>query len=113
MPTDSMASLMGALNQMRRDVDMFGHFGERGFGFILPNVDGAQACGLVDRISQTLPQSVPHLSQFAPILHFGIASVPGDAKDVPTLVIESQQAMMEAAKRNVTRLRFSEINGAQ
>ncbi len=113
MPTDSMASLMGALNQMRRDVDMFGHFGERGFAFILPNVDGAQACGLVDRISQTLPQSVPHLSQFAPILHFGIASVPGDAKDVPTLVIESQQAMMEAAKRNVTRLRFSEINGAQ
>lgn len=111
MPTDSMASLMGALNQMRRDVDMFGHFGERGFGFILPMVDGAQACGLVDRIAHSLPASVPHLAQYAPVLHFGIASVPGDAKDVPTLVAASQQAMMEAAKRNVTRLRFAEING--
>jgi hypothetical protein len=110
MPTESIALLMQALNQMRRDVDSFGHFGERGFGLILPNVDSAQACGLVDRISQTLPQAVPQLSQYAPILHFGIASVPTDATDIDGLVAGAQRAMIEAANRNVTRVRFDELS---
>ncbi len=110
MPTESMALLMQALNQMRRDVDSFGHFGERGFGLILPNVDSAQACGLVDRISQMLPQAVPQLTQYAPILHFGIASVPTDATDIDALVAGAQRAMMDAANRNVTRVRFDELS---
>jgi len=109
MSSDPIQSLVTALDNMKRDIDMFGHFGERGFGLILPNIDSAQACGFADRVLQTLPQQVPQLAQFAPMLHFGIAAVPTDAKDITSLIAASQQAMMEAARRNVTRVRYSEL----
>jgi len=109
LPIETMAIITKALNAMRRDVDILGHFGERSFAFILPSVDSNQACGLVDRIAKTLPQNIPQLAEYAPILHFGIASVPTDATDLTGLVEIAQRAMMEAAKRNSTRIRWNEI----
>lgn len=109
LPAESVAAITRALDNTCREVDVFGHFGERGFAFILPNVDSNQACGLVDRIATSLPQQIPQLAEYAPILHFGIASVPTDAKDLQTLISSAQQAMFEAAKRNVTRVRFVEL----
>jgi hypothetical protein len=109
LPIESVALITRALNQMRREVDILGHFGERSFAFILPGVESTQGCGLVDRIATTLPQCIPELANYAPILHFGIASVPQDAQDLTGLVAGGQRAMLEAAKRNVTRVRHIEI----
>ena len=109
LPIESVALITQALNKMRREVDILGHFGERSFAFILPGVESSQGCGLVDRIAATLPQCIPELAHYAPILHFGIASVPQDAQDLTGLVAGGQRAMLEAAKRNVTRVRFIEI----
>lgn len=109
LPIESVALITQALNKMRREVDILGHFGERSFAFILPGVESSQGCGLVDRIAATLPQCIPELAHYAPILHFGIASVPQDAQDLTGLVAGGQRAMLEAAKRNVTRIRFIEI----
>ncbi len=109
LPIESVALITKALNKMRREVDILGHFGERSFAFILPGVESSQGCGLVDRIAATLPQCIPELAHYAPILHFGIASVPQDAQDLMGLVAGGQRAMLEAARRNVTRVRFIEI----
>lgn len=113
LPIESVALITRALNKMRREVDILGHFGERSFAFILPGVESAQGCGLVDRIATNLPQAIPELAHYAPILHFGIASVPQDAQDLTQLVAGGQRAMMEAAKRNVTRVRHIEITSPQ
>jgi hypothetical protein len=109
LPVESVALITKALNKMRREVDILGHFGERSFAFILPGVESSQGCGLVDRIAATLPQCIPELAHYAPILHFGIASVPQDAQDLIGLVAGGQRAMLEAARRNVTRVRYIEI----
>ncbi len=99
-----------AINTIKHDVDMFGHFGEKGYGLILPNANSTQAATLVDKITTNLVRVSPELQQCRPAFFIGIASVPHDAKDVETLIGNAQKAMLEAVKRNVTRLLYSDIS---
>ncbi|MBZ0189378.1 MAG: diguanylate cyclase, partial [Candidatus Obscuribacterales bacterium] len=109
MPTDSLAMLTGAVSSIKRDVDMFGHFGSRAFGILLPCIESSQACVLADRISSELPRLAPDLAKHRPVLHFGIASVPQDAQDLSSLVQKAQSAMMAAANQNILRVQAIEL----
>jgi len=109
MPMASLAIAMQTIGTIKRDVDMFGHVGDKAFGLILPGVGTNQSMALVDRIVAELPKLAPQLGGKWPILHFGIAGVPQDARDLPSLMKAAQLAMMEAADKNYTRIRSSEM----
>jgi hypothetical protein len=100
--------LTSALNKIKREVDMLGHFGTCAFGLLLPTVDGYQAASLVDRINAELPASAPQLGRYKPSLHFGIASVPYDATDLIGLVQTSQRAMFDAASLNLLKVQANQ-----
>ncbi len=98
-----------AINKIKHDVDIFGHFGERGYALILPNQNAGLAATLVDKISTNLTKFSPELAQVRPTFYFGISCVPTDAKDIEAVVSNAQKAMHEAVKKNVTRVMFSDI----
>jgi len=110
MPAEALAMLTGAVSAIKRDVDMLGHFGNRSFGLLLPNIESSQACNLADRISADLPGLAPDLARYRPSLYFGIASVPQDGTDLASLVSAAQKAMITAADRNVLRLQACELS---
>lgn len=109
LPTSALHKITSAINDTKRDVDVFGHFGERTFALILPHVAASQAGALVDRIIKDLPERAPELAEFRPAFHFGIASVPQDKQDIAGLVCGAQQAMFEAVRRNIARVEFAEL----
>lgn len=109
MTIEQLSIVTQTVCQIKRDVDMFGHIGDRGFGLILPGVGTNQSMALVDRIVAELPKLAPKLGGKWPICHFGIAGVPQDARDLPALMDAAQQAMLQAADKNYTRIRFSEL----
>lgn len=99
---------IGAIGRIKSDVDMLGHFGEKGYAIIMPNSDGHAAAVLLDKIVTNLTKFSPELSQYRPVLHFGTASVPKDSKTIQGLMNCAQQAMIEASKRGITRLTYGE-----
>lgn len=109
MPISSLALATQAISQIKRDVDVFGHVGEKSFGLILPGVGTNQSHALVDRIVADLPKLAPKLGGCWPILHFGIAGVPDDARDLPSLFHAAQNAMIHAAFKNYTRIRCADM----
>ncbi|MBK9144185.1 MAG: DUF4388 domain-containing protein [Candidatus Melainabacteria bacterium] len=106
---EEIRSITGAINRIKREVDVIGHLGERGFGLILPGVNSAQAANLIDRIMSELPQQAQGLAAYQPALHFGMASVPFDSKELTDLLSVAQGAMIAACQKNVTRLSAAEV----
>lgn len=109
MPAKALLSLSQTISTIKREVDIMGHFGDKCFGIILPDVDSARACFLVDRIITELPQRSPELAEYSPAFYFGIASVPQDGTNLRSIVSNAQKAMFEAAHRNVARVQFAEL----
>jgi hypothetical protein len=109
IPMPSLALACQTISQIKRDVDMFGHVGDKAFGLILPGVSTNQSMALVDRIVAELPKLAPKLGGKWPILHFGIAGVPQDARDLPSLMKAAQEAMIAASDKSYTRIRCSEM----
>lgn len=109
LPMSSIGLATQAIAKIKRDVDIFGHVGDRSFGLILPGVGTNQSQALVDRIMTDLPKLAPKLGGYWPILHFGIAGVPHDARDLPSLMNAAQAAMIEAANKNYTRIRSADM----
>ncbi|MBI2810574.1 MAG: DUF4388 domain-containing protein [Candidatus Melainabacteria bacterium] len=91
------------VSRIKRDVDVFGHFGPRAFALLLPNVESNQACLLVDRINSELLEITPDLKQHNISLHFGLASVPGDTSEINGLVKAAQVAMFHATSNQLLR----------
>lgn len=104
-----VALTTSAIGKIKHDVDVFGHFGEKGYAIILPNANSGQAATLVDKITTNLSKFAPELTQTRPSFFFGIANVPTDAKDLESVVSNAQKAMQEAIRKNVTRVMFSDI----
>ena len=109
MPISAVAMLTGAVEKIKREVDMFGLFGTSTFAIVLPYANSSQSCQFVDRLVADLPQLAPGLAEFRPVLYCGIANVPQDARELRALVQSSQLAMLEAVKSNVVRMRFCEM----
>ncbi|MDX2104877.1 MAG: DUF4388 domain-containing protein [Candidatus Melainabacteria bacterium] len=99
---------IGAIGRIKSEVDILGHFGDKGYAIIMPNSDSHAAAVLVDKIVTNLTKFSPELSQYRPVLHFGTASVPKDSKTIQGLMNCAQQAMIEASKRGITRLTYGE-----
>lgn len=111
IPASKVVSLiLSSINKLKQDIDMIGHFGEKGYAIIIPNGNSSQAAALVDRITTNLTKFAPELAQNRPTFYFGIASVPHDAQDVGALITNAHKAMLEASKRNITRLQFSDMS---
>ncbi len=109
VPDEVVILVTGTVSRIKRDVDMFGHFGKQAFGLLLPNVDSNQACLLVDRISSDLLQLTPDLRQYNVSLHFGLASVPQDTSDVNGLVKAAQVAMFHATSNNLLKTQAQQL----
>jgi GGDEF domain-containing protein len=110
MPAEVCALITAAVANIKRDVDMFGHFGDRAFGLLLPGIESSQACHLADRINRDLVKMKPDLEQYAPCLHFGIASAPQDATDMEGLAKAAQIAMFIAALHNDLRVEANQVS---
>ncbi len=108
-PQEVRILVTGAVSRIKRDVDMFGHFGKQAFGLLLPNVDSNQACLLVDRINSDLLHLTPDLRQYNVSLHFGLASVPQDTSEVNGLVKAAQVAMFHATSNNLLRTEAQQL----
>gem|GEM_PF-886706 len=93
-----------ALLDTKRETDLLGHFGEQSFAYLLPNVDSAQTCIMVDRINQSLPTLLPTLGHLRPMFHFGISTAPTDATSIVALSTMAQANMRMAAEKRVNRL---------
>jgi|AGTN01.3.fsa_nt_gi FOG: GGDEF domain len=104
-----VALIVNAINKIKHDVDIMGHFGEKGYAIIVPNASSSQAGSLVDKITTNLTKFAPELSQNRPNFYFGIASAPNDAQDIDTLIANAHKAMLEASKRNITRVQFGDL----
>lgn len=110
MPAEVCSLITAAVANIKRDVDMFGHFGDRAFGLLLPGIESGQACHLADRINRDLVKMKPDLEQYAPCLHFGIASAPQDATDMEGLAKAAQIAMFIAALHNDLRVEANQVS---
>ena len=106
---DLVLQVTGAIDRIKSEVDILGHYGPQGFAIIMPDSSTSQASNLVDRISTNLTKFAPELAKSRPGMHFGIATVPGDTKTLPELVSFAHRAMLEAAKRNVTRVQHGDL----
>jgi GGDEF domain-containing protein len=94
---------------IKRDVDIFGHFGTQAFALLLPNVDSNQACLLVDRINHDLLEITPDLKTFNVSLHFGLASIPQDSSEINGLVKAAQVAMFHATTNELLQTQASQL----
>jgi Domain of unknown function (DUF4388) len=98
-----------AVGRIKRDVDVFGHFGSRAYALLLPNVESNQACLLVDRINKELVDMGSDLKEHEVSLHFGLASVPGDTSEINGLVKAAQVAMFHATTNNLLRTQAQQL----
>lgn len=94
-----------------REVDSFGHFGEKGFGILLPGIRCEQATSLCSRVMNDLPAKHPELAKFNPTMHFGLASVPYDEKELEALVSSAQKAMLSAVEQNIAYIQAADLKG--
>lgn len=113
MPAEVCALLTEAVSNIKREVDMFGHFGDRAFGLLLPGIESHQACSLAGRINRDLVKLKPDLAQYEPCLHFGIASAPQDATDMDSLAKAAQVAMFIAALHNELLVEANQVSNKQ
>jgi hypothetical protein len=113
MPREVCRLLTEAVTNIKRDVDMFGHFGDRAFGLLLPGIESHQACVLADRINRDLVKLKPDLAQYEPCLHFGIASAPQDATDMEGLAKAAQLAMFIAALHNELKVEANQVSNKE
>jgi len=97
------------VSRIKRDVDVFGHFGTRAYALLLPNIESNQACLLVDRISKDLLEVNPTLKESGVALHFGLASVPGDTSEINGLVKAAQVSMFHATSNRLLRTQAQQL----
>ncbi|MDP3508398.1 MAG: DUF4388 domain-containing protein [Candidatus Melainabacteria bacterium] len=104
IPLEELCSLLRALEQSKREVDILGHFGERSFALLLPSVDVAQANVLVDRIDQNLHKVNSNFAKLKPSIYFGLASAPSDAISLSALCDVARYRLQEAVGQKKHRI---------
>ena len=108
LPSQDLGSFLQKIDDVRRDVDIFGQLGDKVYGFILPNIESADARNLAKRIQGGLAEIVPDVTVWKPRLLFGIASVPQDARDLASLIKGAQLALTEAITTEEKILEYQE-----
>lgn len=93
---EHLRTILTLIDGVRREVDIFGHFGERTYALLLPNVLPEHASVLADRIGAQIASDLPAFATSGMSMHFGIAGAPTDAVEVVSLSMGAQQAMKAA-----------------
>jgi hypothetical protein len=109
MPMDKLLKIIHQIDNLRREVDVFGHFGDRAYALLLPNVSPEQASVLVERINTELDSVLNAPGQPRLTMHFGLAAAPADATEVSALSLGAQQAMKAAADASILKTIFSQM----
>ncbi|HND70071.1 MAG TPA: diguanylate cyclase, partial [Candidatus Obscuribacter sp.] len=112
IPLSQLLTVLGQVDNLRREVDVFGHFGDRTFALLLPNVEPEQAAGLADRLNRELsgllsPESTGGVAPLS--LHFGIAGAPLDATELSALSMAAQVAMKASVDAGSLRTLYSQL----
>ena len=101
LPKEALILLLSGITKIKREIDVFGHVGEKSFGVLLSETDCNQAREFINRIQLELPKIVPELAQYKPKLYFGLASAPQHTQAVNQLAQMAQQAMSKATEENL------------
>ncbi len=101
IPLPALRAMLEVLDRNKREVDILGHFGDRGFAILLPNVTSERAVTFVRRIRETLPKLAPQLEYLRPLFHFGLASAPYDSIQLSDLCNVAQARMHSAFSRKL------------
>lgn len=109
IPLSQLLTVLGQVDNLRREVDVFGHFGDRTFALLLPNVDPEQAAGLADRLNRELAGLLSPESGAPLALHFGIAGAPLDATELSALSMAAQMAMKASVDAGCLRTLYSQL----
>ncbi len=109
IPLSQLLTVLGQVDNLRREVDVFGHFGDRTFALLLPNVDPEQAAGLADRLNRELAGLLSPESGAPLALHFGIAGAPLDATELSALSMAAQMAMKASVDAGSLRTLYSQL----
>lgn len=92
-----LLKVLQRIDELRREVDILGHFGDRTFALLLPSVRADACHGFIERIGNNLAAD---LAQHRLMMHFGIACAPADATELSNLILAAQMAMKSAFDRN-------------
>jgi hypothetical protein len=106
---EHLRTILTLIDGVRREVDMFGHFGERTYALLLPNVLPEQASVLADRIGAQIAKDLPAFAASGMSMHFGIAGAPTDAVEVVTLAMGAQQAMKAAHDSKALKMLVNQL----
>lgn len=109
IPLSQLLTVLGQVDNLRREVDVFGHFGDRTFALLLPNVDPEQAAGLAERLNRELAGLLSPESGAPLTLHFGIAGAPLDATELSALSMAAQMAMKASVDAGSLRTLYSQL----
>lgn len=98
LPAGVITTAARRIELVKRPLDSLGHFEGTEFGIILPNTRPSQAAFVANRILDALTNTplANDLDRRNLVLSFGIAGLPSDGDDLPTLIESARAAKNEA-----------------
>lgn len=98
VPSAALKEIMERIDLMKRPIDLLGHYEENEFALILPEMKGASAVAVAEKIITTFAAN-PHVQNFdtrSVQLLFGIATVPEEVDNMLCLLSAAELAKEHA-----------------
>ncbi len=98
LPTLAVRRAMQRISQVKRPVDMLGHFEQNDFAMILPNSNASAAGALAERLVDVLGEAplTSDIDTRSLSLAFGVATVPEDCQEMDKLLQSAKKACDQA-----------------
>ena len=98
LPTLAIRRAMQRISQVKRPVDMLGHFEQNDFAMILPNSNASAAGALAERLVDVLGEAplTSDIDTRSLSLAFGVATVPEDCQEMDKLLQAAKKACEQA-----------------
>ncbi|HEY9793660.1 MAG TPA: diguanylate cyclase, partial [Candidatus Obscuribacterales bacterium] len=87
-----MKEAMARITKTKRKLDIVGHFDGTDYIMLLPETDSAGAAVFANRIVDLIKKPALFPGDEVLVASFGIASVPDDVRDLPSLVAAAKAA---------------------
>ncbi len=94
LPMLAIRRAMQRISQVKRPVDMLGHFEQNDFAMILPNTNASAAGALASRMLEVLMEAplTSDLDARSLWLAFGVATIPEDCQEMDKLLLAAKKA---------------------
>ena len=94
LPTLAIRRAMQRISQVKRPVDMLGHFEQNDFAMLLPNTNASAAGALANRMLEVMMEAplTSDLDARSLWLAFGVATVPEDCQEMDKLLLAVKKA---------------------